>query len=85
MWKSPIQHQRAVFCAHRAHAERRVSKRLNTEFASSCSYTEKYIQNYVKISVLESILEKTVGYVLRESKQLRKKSDVHHYIGCIVS
>ncbi len=35
MWKSPIQHPRAVFCAHRAHAERHVSKRLNTEFASS--------------------------------------------------
>ncbi len=80
MWKSPIQHQRAVFCA-----QRRVSKRLNTEFDSSCSCTDKYIQNYVKIPVLESILEKPVGYVLSEIKPLRKKLDVHHYIGCIVS
>ncbi len=68
-----------------AHAERRVSKPLNTEYASSCSCTEKYIQNYVKIPVLESILKKTVGYVLSESQQLRKKSDVYHYNGCIVS
>ncbi len=65
--------------------EGRVSKRLNTEFASSFSCTDKYIQNYVKIPILESILKNTVGYVLSESKQLRKKSDVHHYIGCIVS
>ncbi len=27
----------------------------------------------------------TVGNVLRESKQLRNKSDVHHYTGCIAS
>ncbi len=37
---------------------------LNTEFDSSCSCTDKYIQNYVKIPILESFLEKkTVGYV----------------------
>ncbi len=41
--------------------------------------------NTYKIPILESILEKTLGYVLRESNQLRKKSDVHHYIGSIVS
>ncbi len=64
----------------RAHAESRVSNRLNPELSSSCSCTEKYIQNYVKIPVLESILKKTVGYVLSESNQLRKKSDVRHYI-----
>ncbi len=58
--------------------------RINTEFASSCSCTNKYIQNDVQIPILESILEKTVGYVLSENKQLRNKSDVHHYIGCIV-
>ncbi len=45
----------------------------------------RHIQDYVKIPVLESILEKTVGYVLSQSNQLRMKLDVHHYIGCIVS
>ncbi len=44
------------------------------KFASSRSCTDKHIQNYVKIPILESILEKTVGYVLSESKHLRKKS-----------
>ncbi len=63
-----------------AHAESRVSNRLNPELTSSCSCTEKYIQNYVKIPVLKSILKKTVGYVLSKSNQLRKKSDVRHYI-----
>ncbi len=29
--------------------------------------------------------KKPVGYVLSESKHLRKKLDVHHYTGCIVS
>ncbi len=85
MWKSQIPHQHAVFCAHRADIERRVSISLNTEFASSCSCTDKYMQNYVKIYILESILDKTVGNVLSESKQLRNKSDVHHYTGCIAS
>ncbi len=47
--------------------------------------TDKYMQNYVKIPILESILDKTVGNVLHESKQLRNKSDVHHYTGCIAS
>ncbi len=45
----------------------------------------RHIQDYVKIPVLESILEKPVGYVLSQSNQLRKKLDVHHYTGCIVS
>ncbi len=31
------------------------------------------------------ILKQTVGYVLSQSNQLRKKLYVHHYIGCIVS
>ncbi len=43
--------------------EGRVSKRLNTEFASSCSYTNKYIQKHVKIPVLESILEKKLSVI----------------------
>ncbi len=59
---------RGVLCAQGPRRERRVSKRLNAKFASSCSCTDKYIQNYVKKSW--SILEKTVGYVLSESKQL---------------
>ncbi len=42
----------------------------------------RQIQNDVKIPVLESILEKAVGY---GNNQLRQKSDVSHYIGCIVS
>ncbi len=45
----------------------------------------RHIKNDVKIPVLDSILEKTVGYVLIESNQLRQKLDVYHYIGCIVS
>ncbi len=83
MWKNPTPH--AVFCAHKVHAEGRVSNRLNTELASSCSCTDKYIQIYVKIPVLESILGNTVSYVLSESKQFCKKLDVHRFIGCFVS
>ncbi len=45
----------------------------------------KRIQKYVQIPILESILKIAVGYDVRESEQLRKKSDVHHYIECIVS
>ncbi len=52
---------------------------------NSWSCTDKYKQNDVKIPVLESILEKTVGYVLSESNQLRKKLNVHHYTGCIIT
>ncbi len=59
---------RGVLCAQG------VSKCINTEFAFSCSCTDKYIHNYVKIPILESILEKTVNYVLSESKQLRNNS-----------
>ncbi len=52
--------------------EGRVSKRLNTEFASSCSCTDyKYIQNYVKTRLAECP-RKTVGYVLSESKQFER-------------
>ncbi len=40
----------------------------------------RQIQN----DVLESILKKTVSYVLSESNQLRQKLDVHHYFVCIV-
>ncbi len=43
-------------------------------FASPCSWT-----------VLASIFEKTVGYVLSERKQFGKKLDVYHYIEGIVS
>ncbi len=64
---------RGVICAQGVRRET-CSKRINTKFASSRSCTDKYIQNYVKIPILESILEKTVGYVLSESKHLRKKS-----------
>ncbi len=64
---------RSVLCAQGAGRERRVSNRLNTEFASSCSCTKKYIQNDVNIPILESILYKTGDYVF----QLRKKLDVH--------
>ncbi len=56
---------------------------LDEIYTPAC--TDKYIQNYVKIAVLESILENTVGYVLSKIKQLRIKLDVHHYIGCFVS
>ncbi len=52
---------RGVLCAQGTRRDS-VSKPLNTEYASSCSCTEKYIQNYVKIPVLESILKKTVGF-----------------------
>ncbi len=43
MWKSPIQHQRAVFCAHRTHAWGTRLKAilcLITKFASSCYFTD---------------------------------------------
>ncbi len=52
-----------------------------------CLFLLLYRQIQTKLcqKILESILEKTVGYVLSESKQLINKLDVHHYIGCIVS
>ncbi len=56
--------ERAKFSTRAPWAERRVSKRINAEFVSSCSCTNKYIQSYVKILVLESILKNTVCYVL---------------------
>ncbi len=82
MWKSPIQHQRVVFCAHTDW-----ETRLKSHEQRICLFLLLYrhTQNYVKIPILESILEITVSYVLRESNQLRQKLDVHHYIGCIVS
>ncbi len=61
---------RGVLCAQGARRETRLKA---LEHRISCSCTDKYIQNYVKIPVLESILEKTVGYVLSESKQLRNR------------
>ncbi len=83
--KEPIQHQRAVFCAHRQGACRETCLKSLERRICIFLLLYQHIQNYVKIPVLESILEKTVGYVLSESNQLRKKLDVHHYIGCIVS
>ncbi len=53
-------------------AQRHVSKCFNTELASGSS------TNYVKIPILENILEKPVGYVLGESKV----KCVYHYNGC---
>ncbi len=51
--KSPIQHITHEGC---------VSTRLNHQFASPCFCTDnKCIQNDVKTSILQSILEKTVG------------------------
>ncbi len=66
----PVKHanrkrcERAQFSTRAPWAERHVSKRINAEFVSSCSCTNKYIQSYVKILVLESILKNTVCYVL---------------------
>ncbi len=46
---------RGVLCAQG------ISKCINTEFAFSCSCTDKYIHNYVKIPILKSILEKKLS------------------------
>ncbi len=43
------------------------------------------IYKIITIPVFASILEKIVSYVLSESKQLSKKLNVYHYIGCIFS
>ncbi len=78
MWKCPIQHQRGVLCAQGARKEMHLKVLEHRIWLV-------LLTNTFKIPVLESILEKTVGYVLSESKEFSKKLYVHYYIGCIVS
>uniref|UniRef100_A0A9J7Y9K0 Immunoglobulin V-set domain-containing protein n=2 Tax=Cyprinus carpio carpio TaxID=630221 RepID=A0A9J7Y9K0_CYPCA len=72
----------------RMHAERRVSKRFNTEI---CLFLLLYRQIHTKLSQNTHLGEyprgkkKPVSYVLSESRQWRKKLDVYHYNGCVVS
>jgi len=40
---------------------------------------DTYTQTYANIPISASILVNTVGYVLNECKELKKKSDVYHY------
>ncbi len=75
---------RGVLCAQGTHRETQLKAHQHWFCLFLLLYRHMHTK-WCKISILESILEKTVGYVLSESKQFSKKVDMHHYIGYMVS
>ncbi len=69
----PLPHTPEAEASKRRKREARFTQ-IDSSFTSL--WTETYTQSYVKIPI---ILLNTVGYVLCEPKQLRKKLDVCQY------